>query len=149
MSLCGIMVEVLKKGLPSMRKLGYNHTIAACMLAAITQALIVNFAPLLFVTFRKSFGLSAYEVTALIGVNFAVQFLTDLLASKFAPKLGVKNCLIAAHVLGAVGLSLMALLPTVLPPFLGLMKNILPQNLRHLPFHHSQNNKMNHFQYIY
>lgn len=104
-----------------MRKLGYNHTIAACMLAAITQALIVNFAPLLFVTFRKSFGLSAYEVTALIGVNFAVQFLTDLMASKFAPKLGVKNCLIAAHVLGAVGLSLMPLLPTVLPPFLGLI----------------------------
>ncbi len=104
-----------------MRKLGYQHTIAACMLAAITQALIVNFAPLLFVTFRAQFGLTAYEVTALITVNFGVQFLTDLLASKFASKLGVKNCLVAAHIFCASGLVLLPLLPTLVSPLLGLI----------------------------
>ncbi len=103
-----------------MKRLGYRHTITACLIAGITQAIIVNFAPLLFVTFRSSFGLSAYEVTALITVNFVVQLLTDLLASKFAPKLGVKNCLIAAHIFCALGLVFLPLLPKLVPPLVGL-----------------------------
>lgn len=103
-----------------MKKIGYRHTIAACLIAGITQAIIVNFAPLLFVTFRESFGLSAYEVTALITVNFVVQLLTDLFASKFAPKLGVKNCLVAAHIFCASGLVFLPLLPRLISPLVGL-----------------------------
>lgn len=104
-----------------MKKLHYKHTIAACLLAGVTQAIIVNFAPLLFVTFRSVYGLTAMQVTALITMNFGMQFLTDLLASKFAPKLGVKNCLVAAHIFCAAGLVMLPLLPMVLPPFIGLL----------------------------
>lgn len=34
-----------------MKKLGVNHTLGACYIGYITQAIVVNFAPLLFVTF--------------------------------------------------------------------------------------------------
>ena len=108
-----------------MAKLSYKHTIVACLLAGVSQALIVNFAPLLFVTFQATYGLTAMQVTSLITVNFTLQLLTDLLASKFAPKLGVKNCLVAAHILCALGLALMPVLPKFLPPFLGLVLAVL------------------------
>lgn len=103
-----------------MRKLSYKHTIAACLLSGVVQAVIVNFAPLLFVTFQSEYGLSALQVTALITVNFSLQLLTDIVASKFAPKIGVKKCLVAANFLCAAGLLLMPLLASWLPAFLGL-----------------------------
>ena len=104
-----------------MKKLGVRHTIVACYSGYITQAIINNFAPLLFLTFNESYGISLTLIGTMITVNFGVQLLTDLFASKFADRLGYRTCMVGAHLLAGTGLILLAVLPNVLPvPAAGL-----------------------------
>ena len=46
-------------------KLHYNHTRYACYLGYITQAIVNNLAPLLFVTFQDQFSVSLEKRTSL------------------------------------------------------------------------------------
>ena len=104
-----------------MLKLKTGHTVAACFVGYITQAIINNFAPLLFVTFNHTYGISLSLIGAMITVNFGIQLLVDLLASKFADKIGYRPLIVTAHVMAAAGLILLSVLPDVLPsPAAGL-----------------------------
>lgn len=82
----------------------FRHTKTACYCGYVTQAIVNNFAPLLFLVFRAEFGLSLAAVTALVTVNFAVQLLIDLLFSKLADRIGYRTCLVCAHFFAAAGL---------------------------------------------
>ena len=104
-----------------MGKLGVRHTKIACYTGYITQAIIVNFAPLLFVTFNTEYGISLSLIGLMITVNFGVQLLVDLLSSKFVDKIGYRPCMVAAHLMACAGLLLLAFLPDILPvPAAGL-----------------------------
>lgn len=39
------------------KKINYNKTIVACFMGYIVQAIINNFAPLLFLTFNRSYNI--------------------------------------------------------------------------------------------
>ena len=97
-----------------MKRLGAGSTVFCCYIGYITQAIIGNFAPLLFLTFNASYGISLTLIGTMITVNFGVQLLVDLLASKFVDKIGYRPCLIAAHLFAGVGLIALAILPQVL-----------------------------------
>lgn len=103
----------------------YKHTVRASYLAYITQAIVINFAPLLFLTFSSSFGLSLSDITLMTTVNFLVQLAVDFLATKFVDKIGYRPCVLAAHVFSAMGILGMAFLPSVLPPYAGLMISVV------------------------
>ena len=103
----------------------YKKTVIACFIGAISQAIIVNFAPLLFVTFQNIFGVPLEEITVLISLNFITQFSTDLIASKYAKRIGYRKCLISAHLMCGVGLVLMAFLPRVINPFAALIMSTI------------------------
>ena len=60
----------------------YNHTVTACFVGYITQAVINNFMPLLFVTFAATLGIDMARLSALITVNFVTQLVVDVLAGK-------------------------------------------------------------------
>ena len=47
----------------------YQKTLAACYLGFVTQAIAANFAPLLFLTFQNTYGISLEKI-ALIPVVF-------------------------------------------------------------------------------
>lgn len=104
-----------------MQKPSYRATILASCIGYVVQAIVVNFAPLLYLTFHEVYGLSLASVTLLTTVNFTIQLLTDVLASKFIPILGYRKCVIIAHLLSAAGLVLLAVLPFALPTFWGLL----------------------------
>jgi|GEM_PF-147754 len=104
-----------------MSRLTYRHTIAASYLGYITQAIVNNLAPLLFVTFMSEFSLTLEQITMMTTVNFAVQLLVDLLSAKLVDRIGYRVSIVAAHVLAVLGLSGMAILPGILPPMTGLM----------------------------
>ncbi len=104
----------------SIRK-NYNHTILACYIGYITQAIINNFAPLLFLTFAAGFGLSLDKITMIPTVNFAVQLTVDLISAKVVDRIGYRPCIMAAHVFSAAGLIALAVLPFVMDPFLGIL----------------------------
>ena len=100
----------------------YTHTISACFIGYVVQAIIVNFAPLLFVTFQTSYHIPLSRITMLVTVNFGVQLLVDLISAGFVDKIGYRASMLLAHLTAAGGLILLAFLPDALPdPFLGLL----------------------------
>lgn len=101
-------------------KFTYRHTLLACYVGYITQAINNNLAPLLFVIFRESFGLTFEMVGRLILLNFATQLITDFLAARYADRIGQKKLVVAAHVLSAAGLISLAVLPHIMTPYIGL-----------------------------
>ncbi len=94
-----------------MKRLSYEATVRSCFVAYIVQAIIVNFAPLLFVTFQRDFGISLSEVTLLITFNFLIQILVDLASAYFVDRIGYRAAMITAHLLSAAGLLLLSELP--------------------------------------
>lgn len=82
----------------------YNHTLIASYIGYITQAIINNFAPLLFITFQNTYNIPLIKITLLITVNFGIQLLVDLLAAKFVDKIGYRISIVAAHFFAAAGL---------------------------------------------
>ena len=100
----------------------YNHTLYACYTGYITQAIVNNFAPLLFLTFQSAFGLSLDKVALLVTINFGVQLTVDYLSARFVDRIGYRPCIVAAHVLSALGLIGLALFPAILPSaYVGLV----------------------------
>lgn len=91
----------------------FSHTRRACYFGYITQAIVNNFLPLLFVTLNKSFGLSLERLSLLVGLNFGVQLVVDLLSTKFADKIGFRACAVAAHIFCAAGFILLGTLPFI------------------------------------
>ena len=69
----------------------YNHTLNACYLGYITQAIVNNFAPLLFLTFQSTYEISLDKIALLVSFNFGVQLIVDLLAAKYVDKIGYRN----------------------------------------------------------
>lgn len=105
-----------------MQKTDYKSTLHACYLGYITQALIVNLPPLLFVIFREQFGLSYTMLGSLVVVIFITQLIVDALAIQFVDKIGQRASAVIAHVFAAVGMIALAFLPRLLPqPFVGLI----------------------------
>lgn len=97
--------------MPHSIRTSYSHTIAASYLGCVTQAVVNNFAPLLFLTFQTQMGLSLEQITLLTTVNFSVQLLVDFLSVKAADRIGYRVCIVAAHLFSAAGLAAIAILP--------------------------------------
>ena len=75
----------------------YRGTIYSCFLGIAVQAIIVNFAPLLFVTFSDSYGIPMTKITLLVTVNFLLQLCIDLCAVKFAKYISYRAMAVAAQ----------------------------------------------------
>jgi len=100
----------------------YRKTLLACYLGFITQAITANFAPLLFLTFKDSYGIPLEKVALIPMAFFMTQLLIDFAATKFVDRIGYRTCVVCSQVLSAVGLALLAVLPEVLPdPFIGIL----------------------------
>lgn len=93
---------------------GYKRTLYASYIGYITQAIVNNLAPLLFVIFQKEFDLTVTQIGFLVTFNFGVQIIVDFLGAKYAEKIGYKNCIVAAHIFSAVGLVGLGVFPYLL-----------------------------------
>ena len=102
-------------------KTDFRHTIAASYIGYITQAIVNNFAPLLFVTFHRTYGISLSRIGLLVTINFVTQILVDLFSAKFTDRIGYRINAVLAHVFAAVGLVLLGILPELTPdPYIGI-----------------------------
>ena len=103
-------------------KMNFKHTRNACYFGYISHAIINNFAPLLFLTFNKEYGVGLEDIALLISLNFGIQLCVDLLAVKFADKIGYRTCMVAAHIFAASGLAGLCFFPVLFPnPYVGLL----------------------------
>ncbi len=100
----------------------YKHTIRACFTGYIVQAIVNNFAPLLFITFQEQYHIPLSQITILITFNFILQLIIDFLSAFFIDKIGYRTAAVMAHILAAAGLILLPILPEIFADsFIGLL----------------------------
>lgn len=102
-------------------KNSYTHTIFACGLGYVVQAIVNNFVPLLFVFLSGDFGISLSKITLLITINFSIQLTIDLLSAGFIDRIGYRASIIIANIFASAGLVLLGILPYIMNPFTGLL----------------------------
>lgn len=104
----------------------YKSTLHACYTGYITQAIVNNLAPVLFVIFRNEFGISFEMIGRLTLINFGTQIAADYLTLKFADRFGYRKAVVAAHAFCASGLVGLGLFPALFPsPYIGLMAAVM------------------------
>ena len=103
----------------------YKTTIFACFVGYIVQAIVNNFAPLLFITFQNTYNIPLSQITLLVTINFCVQLLVDLLATLFVDKIGYRTSIVLAQVCASAGLILLTVLPGIMSPFAGILMAVI------------------------
>lgn len=104
-----------------MKLKSFQTTMYACFVGYIIQAIVNNFAPLLFLTFESEFGIPLSSITLLITFNFLLQLVIDLASVYFVDKIGYRVSAVLANAFSAAGLILLTVLPGITPdPFVGL-----------------------------
>ncbi len=100
----------------------YVHTLHACNISYVTQAIVNDFAPLLFLWFRRAYGLELSQLSFLLVANFWLQMCVAFACAKLADKLSYRLTLVIGQFCSAAGLALMTVLPEVMPgPLAGLV----------------------------
>ena len=104
----------------------YRRTRFACYLGYIVQAIVNNFAPLLFVHFSDEYGIPLTKITLLVTLNFGVQLCVDMASAVLVDRIGYRASSYIAHGFSAAGLLMLAFLPDVLPdPFIGILISVV------------------------
>jgi fucose permease len=91
----------------------------------IVQAIVNNFAPLLFITFQNTYDIPLSQITLLVTINFGVQLTVDLFSTLFVDKIGYRTSIVLAQGFSAAGLILLTVLPEVMPPFAGILTAVI------------------------
>ena len=107
-------------------KNNYKTTICASCFGYVTQAIMLNFPPLLFIFFQEKLGLTLFQISFLISANFITELIVDVLVSKYSSKIGQRFLIILGEALAILGLCCMFILPDVLPSsFVALMISMM------------------------
>ncbi len=100
----------------------FRHTLFASYAGYIVQAIVNNFAPLLFISFQKEFRITLDQLALLVFINFGVQLIVDVISARFVDRIGYRVSVVAAHFFAAVGLLLLPVLPSITPdPYIGIL----------------------------
>ncbi len=95
--------------------MNYRRTVRACFVGYVVQAIVNNFAPLLFLTFQSQYGIPLSKITLLITVNFGLQLTVDCASVYFIDRIGYRASALLAHFFSALGLIMLSVLPQVMP----------------------------------
>ena len=99
----------------------YRKTKLACYLGFVTQAIVANFTPLLFLAFHREYEIPVASLALIPAVFYAVQLVTDFLCAKFK-NLDYRKSIIISEVTSALGLAGLAFLPRLFPhPLVGIL----------------------------
>ena len=100
----------------------YSRTKLACYLGFVTQAICANFAPLLYLTFYRTYGISLSDLAMISTVFFFTQLIVDFICGKFVDRIGYHICIIIAEILSGAGLAMLSFVPDLFPrPFIGIL----------------------------
>lgn len=86
----------------------------ACFIAYMVQAIVCNFAPLLFVGWSREFNITIPQLTMIVTVTFFTQIIVDFASAKFAERIGYKRCLVLSHACSCAGFIMLGTLPYVM-----------------------------------
>ena len=104
----------------------YKKTLITCYIGFITQAIVANFTPLLFLRFHVEFDIPIAQIALISTVFYIVQILVDVFCAKFVDRIGYRKCVVASQIASAAGLILLAFLPSLLPSYLlGILTSVV------------------------
>lgn len=104
----------------------YQKTKVACYMGLVTQAIVANFAPLLFLKFHQDYRISLGNIALISTCFFFTQILVDLFCAKFVDKIGHRVCIVTSEICATAGLVGLAFLPELLPnPFVGIICSVI------------------------
>lgn len=99
----------------------YNKTKVACYLGFVTQAIVANFPPLLFMVFYREYDIPIAMLAYIPAVFYIVQLVTDFLCAKFK-NLDYRRSIIVSEITSALGLIGLAFLPQLFSnPLIGIL----------------------------
>ena len=99
----------------------YRKTKTACYLGFVTQAIVANFTPLLFMAFHREYKIPLASMALIPAVFYIVQLITDLLCAKFK-NINYRKSIIASAITAAIGLIGLAFLPELFHnPMIGIL----------------------------
>lgn len=117
-----VYIEIFKSGDTMNQKKNYRKTLIACYLGFVTQAISANFTPLLFLTFKGTYNIRLEQLALIPLVFYFTQLLVDIIAAKYADKIGYRLCVIASQILSSIGLLFLTFLPELMPnAFAGIL----------------------------
>ncbi|MBP3807276.1 MAG: MFS transporter [Eubacterium sp.] len=104
----------------------YKKTLRACYFGFITQAIVANFTPLLFLKFHTEYGIPLGQIALISTTFFFTQLIVDILCAKYVERIGYRRVVVVSEAASAVGLIGLAFLPDLLPsPFAGIIVSVI------------------------
>ena len=100
-----------------MAKDKYSPTVAACCTGALVQAIVINYTPLLFVTFRRAYNISLSSISFLITISFFIQLMIDITSVFFVRRVGIRKCAVLSQLFSFAGMLALGVLPCVFKNF--------------------------------
>ncbi len=100
----------------------YNTLKYACYTSNISMSAVGNLSPILFITFRSTYGISYSLLGLLVLINFVTQLTIDLIFSFFSHKFNIPKTLKVMPLLAVAGFIIYGFAPFVFPNnvYLGL-----------------------------
>lgn len=115
------MNSVFLKNNMEQPNIDYNKTKTACYLGFVTQAIVANFVPLLFIAFHREFGVPIANLALIPAVFYIVQLVTDLLCAKFR-NIDYRKSIIISEITSALGLIGLIFMPQLFAnPMTGIL----------------------------
>ena len=102
-------------------KLSYKETQVACYISFAIQAVVVNFPPLLYVTFQQQYGLTLEKLATVSAVLFAIPILINIISPHIANRTGPRAWMVSAHLICLLGCVCLGVLPRKIDTFTGLL----------------------------
>jgi len=103
----------------------YKKTLITCYIGFITQAIVANFAPLLFLRFHGEFGIPLGQIALISTVFYIVQILVDVFCARFVDRIGYRKSVVASQLMAAAGLVALGILPDVMQnPLAGILISV-------------------------
>ncbi|MBP3580380.1 MAG: MFS transporter [Clostridia bacterium] len=96
-----------------MKQKNFRLTKLSCFYANMSMSSVFSLPPLLFVTFRETYGISYTLLGTLVLVNFCTQFSVDMIFTFFAKYFNIKATIRTMPLLTSTGLIVYALSPVL------------------------------------
>ena len=93
----------------------YTRTKRTCFYTFLAMSSAFSLPPLLFVTFRETYGISYTLLGTLVLINFCTQLIVDLIFTFFSKYFNIKLTIRTMPLLTALGFVIYALVPTFFP----------------------------------
>lgn len=95
----------------------FARTKRTCFYTFLAMSSAFSLPPLLFVTFRETYGISYTLLGTLVLINFCTQLIVDLIFTLFSKYFNIKLTIRIMPLLTSLGFTIYALVPTLFPQY--------------------------------